>query len=387
MKTYQGTLKKILENNSLLNSKDVKRILVLYLGDEFYVGDCSIRIDKMMFYQSFFSNPIIDFNILQKSGTFIVEGLLKNNPHVNSISSLELSAIDFEIYDVVFCVDYKEEETFLEFLNEKYGDKICSDQFRLAVFTIKHVMGLVPESDFIFPVNKNLTNHIGIQPGNIYITEEEREWGNNWLKMNGLKDNEKLFILLDSTSRRNKLLNIDVYFDYLKAILRIGNIKVLNFDEKNIGKQEFYSQWLSTENIGKMIFSKGLTLRQALCIIGSDYTRFIFGPCTGLIHCASSIYNYFLRNGMSRAKVPHMITYTGSYPPGEKAFDWWGNYPLVNCLLLKGTGNKKEIVVLNNLSEEEQHSTEALPCTEYTAKMLIDYTAGLLRPRPVSVSY
>jgi hypothetical protein len=379
MKKYQGTLEKILENNSLLDSKTIKRILIIYLGKDVFIGDCSIRIDKLMFFKSFFCNPIIDFNVLQKSVSSVVEGLLKNSPYVNSISNLELSDIDFEVYDIVFCVDYKEEEMLLEFLDEKYGDKISSDQFRLAVFTIKHQMRLIPESDFIFPVNKSLTNYIGNQPGNIYLTEQERKWGNHFLKMNGLKENESLFIVLDSTSRKNKLLNIDVYFDYLKFILKIENIKVLNFDESRLGKWEFYRAWLGAENFGKIIFSKGLTLRQALCIIGSDHTRLIFGPCTGLIHCASGIYNYFLRNGMSSEQVPHMITYTGRYSPGEKAYDWWGNYPLVNCLLLKEKENKREIVVLNDLSEEEKHSEETLPCSEYTAKMLIDYTAELLR--------
>ncbi|HEX8529308.1 MAG TPA: hypothetical protein VF646_04775, partial [Cytophagales bacterium] len=175
-------------------------------------------------------------------------------------------------------------------------------------------------------------------------------------------------------SSRDKVLGITVYFEFLKSILQDGNAKVLIFDENTIGKEEFYRQWLGDETADRIIFSKGLSLRDNLCLIGSRHTRLVVGPCTGLMHCASSIYNNYVSNGMDPRDVPLIVVYTGQYSKANKsAHYWWEGAPLVNCLLLKAKNNRKEVVLLSSLPDAERELNDTLPCRDYTAGLLTEF--------------
>jgi hypothetical protein len=378
MKEFQTILDQIVFNTQSIDYDNVRRVLVLYEEKMIRIGDCCIRFDKLKYFKSFLKNATVDINFSIKENFNVYNAFLKNNPHVNSISTLSWKDIDFESYDIVFCVKY-DERAFLDFLHERYCNLIGKNQFRVAVFSLAHVL-LEPKKDAhqVFPLIQNLIEHIkGIGRdssylGELYINGEEQAWANQWLESKGMEANERLFIICDSGSNRGKLINIGVYFDVLKFLLRKENSKVLIFDEKGIGKEEFYQACLSKNSMKKIIFSKCLTLREDLCIIASKYTKLIFGPCTGLMHCASSIYNNYVNRGMNASEAPLMITYTGQYSKENgNANVWWGNSPLVNCLLLKEKNNKKQIVLLNDLTEEEKNANDSLPCSEYTAEMLI----------------
>jgi ADP-heptose:LPS heptosyltransferase len=373
MKEFQTILNKIKLNTQRINYDNARQVLVLYEEKITLIGDCCIRFDKFKYFKSFLKNATVDINFSIKDNFKFYDAFLKNNPNVDGIFTLSWKDIDFERYDIVFCIKY-DERAFLEFLHEKYYNLVREDQFRLAVFSMSQLI-LKPQKDTyqIFPVNQPLLDYIkGPQLGELYIDEEEQTWANQWLESKGLQANEDLFILCDSTSNREKLLNIIVYFDVLKFLLRKENIKVLIFDEKDIGKEDFYQAWLQNDT-KKLIFSKRLMLREDLSIMASKHTKLIFGPCTGLMHCASSIYNNYVNRGMSVKDVPVMITYTGQYTQeNETANTWWGNSPLITCLLLKERNHKKQIVLLNNLTEEQRNTPDSLPCSEYTAEMLIE---------------
>jgi hypothetical protein len=137
-----------------------------------------------------------------------------------------------------------------------------------------------------------------------------------------------------------------------------------------MGKELFYREWLGEKYMSRFIFSRGLTLREDLCLISSGYTKLVFGPCTGLLHCASGIYNNFRRHGLREAALPALIVYTG---PWDAQF-WWGKSPLVDCLLLPRMAADKQLAVLNDLDENEQRLfNNRLDCSEYTALMLTGY--------------
>jgi hypothetical protein len=377
MKEFQTILNQVVFNTQSINYDNVRRVLVLYEEKIYFIGDCCIRFDKLKYFKSFLYNATVDVNFSIKENFKFYNAFLKNNPNINSISTLSWKDIDFESYDIVFCVKY-DEGAFLDFLHEKYCNLIGKNQFRVAVFSLSQSL-LRPQKDAyrVFPVNQNLLEHIkgpgrDSQLGELYINGEGQTWANQWLESKGLEANEDLFIICDSASSREKLINIGVYFDVLKFLLRKENSKVLIFDEKGIGKEEFYQACLGKNSMKKMIFSKCLTLREDLYIMASKHTKLIFGPCTGLMHCASSIYNNYVNRGMNASEVPLMITYTGQYTENQNANFWWRNSPLISCLLLKEIHNKKQIVLLNNLTEEEKNANDSLPCSEYTAEMLID---------------
>ena len=383
----QAVLSNIVFNTQRINYGTIGRVLVLYEEQIAFIGDCCLRFDKLKYFKSFLKNATIDVNFSIGSNFKFYNAFLTNNPHIDSISTLSWDNIDFESYDIVFCAKY-DERAFLQFLHERYGHLIMQDQCRLAVFSLSQLL-LRPQNDttHVFPVNKNLLEYIrscdqNSRLGELYVNDEEQAWANQWLESKGLRPNEDLFIVCDSASSREKLINIAVYFDVLKFLLRKENSKVLIFDEKGIGKEEFYQQCLGKNNMRTIIFSKRLTLREDLCILASRYTRLILGPCTGLLHCASSIYNNYVNRGMNVSEVPLMITYTGHYTRENKnANFWWGNSPLINCLLLKKRNDRKQIVLLRDLSEHEKNTDDSLPCSEYTAEMLIEFINSKLQTR------
>ena len=366
--------------DAMQNSTEQK-ILILYEEKIKYLGDFCIRFDKISFCKSFF-NASIDINFTNKENKKYYEALLINNPNLAAVSDLEWENIEFDNYDLVFCAAY-DENRLKEFICKKYNYNAGE---RFVVFSISEVL-LAPDPNAVrvFPVNSDFMAQVQLiarHPGLLYVSEEEREWGNRWLESRGLKQGEELFIFLDSTTKRSKLINIQVYFEVLQFVLNRAKVKVLIFDEKSIGKEEFYRQWLGEEQAEKLIFSKGLELREDLRIIASSFTRLIFGPCTGLMHCASGIYNYYVQSGKSLKEVPLMITYTGQYPKEENNADlWWGSSPLVQCLLLQKRNNETKLALLSALSEAEKISEEQVPCSEYTSRMLIDFLDGQLKLR------
>jgi hypothetical protein len=358
--------------------KDVKSILIAFENRIFSLGDNCIRLDRMKYLKSFFPNTRIHINILYEKTNKLIDALLVNNPNVDGFSTSEWTDVDFNSYDIVF-LGAQDEDALLELIHSKYIDIFDGTQFGVSVFSIsKWIIDPQLNPRQAFPVYEELEKYINScivkQGGELYITEDEQKWGNRWLEAKGFKEGEGLVIVLDATLRF-KLLNIEVYLEVLAFLLSKDNIKVLIFDESNRGKEQFYASWLSDEQMGKMIFSNGLKLREDLCIIGSNHTRLVFGPCTGLMHCASSIFNSYLKRGIcSIDEVPRMICYTGTYLElVPNANFWWGNEPLVTCLLLKDVGNGPQVVLLDELPAEEKESYVQIPCSEYTAEMVIDF--------------
>lgn len=374
MNSCPSTLEKIAGRAAELSLGDVRKILILYEEKILYIGDCCVRFNRFKYFKSWLNNASIQINFTLQENRKFYEGLLKYNPHVDRITDLGWDAIDLDEYDIVFCVSL-DEPKILGFLDSKYGEAIAAGRFRPVVLSISDLtLQYGPRPGYIFPTLDEMARYIlEPRPGELYLSKAEKTWANEWLEEKGIKEDDRLFIILDSSSSRKKIMNITVYFEVLSYLLSKSKIKILIFDENTVGKEEFYSQWLDKQSMKKMIFSKGLSLRDNICLIGSKYTRLIFGPCTGLMHCASSVYNYYLNSGTDIRDIPLMITYTGVYVhEHENASFWWGTSPLMNCLLLRKYNGSIVMMQLHELTEFEKGLKDTYPCSEYTARMFID---------------
>jgi hypothetical protein len=381
MQNKQQVLQRIQENTTQVSRHDVRRVIVLYEEEIHNIGDCCVRFDKLKYFRSFFDNAEVSINFRLKKNRKYTDSFLKNNPHLAAVTEAEWEEIDFPSYDVVIAIAYNEEK-FLQFLYARYGPAIAEGSYNASVYSMSQL--ILPPVNFgryIFTLNEALTEHVKTPgPGELYLSSAERGWGNAWLEEKGMKPGEDLVILLDSTLRKEKLLRMDVYFEFLSVLLGRDNVKVLVFDEAGVGKEEFYRAWLGDKLMAKMIFSKGLKLREDLCIIGSGYTRMMFGPCTGLLHCASAIFNRYVSEGMPPADAPLLVVYTGQYAGLEQnANAWWGNAPLISCLMLKQRNGRKELTLLSSLSEEDKAKNDSLPCSEFTTALLLEFVASRLR--------
>lgn len=362
---------------SAVPNDTVKQVLILCEERINYLGDFCVRFGRLRYFKSFFNNAAIHLNYSHKEDNRFFDSLLLNNPYLDSISALCWSEIDFEKYDIVFYAAYNE-KGFIEFLHEKYDEVINTLQFRVRIFSFSRIL-LVPKPDLkyvqVFPHYDELANYISQAAftAELFISKEEQQLGDRWLEANGIKKNEKLFVIVDSAKLESKLLQPDVYFEFLTYLTNRENVRLLIFDEQRIGKDKLYYQKIGEKNFDKIIFSMGRPLRDDLCAIASTYTRFVFGPCTGLMHCSSSIYNFYVNNGMEKQHVPLLVTYTGQYPEPTSAGRWWGQSPLVSCIMLKERANRKEIVELHSLPETEKEMRDQLPCSAYSADILIDF--------------
>lgn len=380
MKNTQFTLSKIRDNCRKESRTNIKKILILQEEKVPLIGDSCLWFGKLKHVSSFFNNAVIHMNFVKNQNEKFIDALLKGNPHVESITTLERSEIAFENYDLIITITYKE-QSLLQFFHDKYGEAIANDEFKLTVFSLSEsILDPVDNAQYVFPVHQYLGQYAHPQPAELYISDEERVWANRWLKEKGLQEGERLFILLDSTSTRDKLLSLPVYFEFLCFALQQPNAKVLIFDEAGLGKEDFYREWLGSAGMKKMIFATRNTLRQDIALIASSYTSLMFGPCTGLMHCASSIFNNYVNNGMPAEEVPVIVVYTGQYDPSElHAYKWWGSSPLVHCLMLKNKQGKKELRTLTGLTEHERQLNDSLPCTEFTSNMLINFVGTKLK--------
>jgi len=372
-------LQSIAQNNACSNRQNTERVLVLYEDPEFFIGDTCIKFNLLGLCKAYYSNADVTINFTG-AHTSMYEAILNGNPDFDSFLHQHMEEIDFLRYDVVICASSKESVLFA-LLQSKYKKEIAQQQFPVAFYSIsRYILRPAAQPAFEFPVHEALfayvQAHESSKTSRIHISNGEREWGNQWFRQKGVKEDEEVFILLDSSSAKNKLLTTMAYFDVLKNLLSRDKCKVLIFDEKSIGKESFYKEWLGPRLFEKMIFSKSLLFRQDLRLIASTYTRAVIGPCTGLIHCASAIYNNFIANGMPEWAVPLLITYTGKYFQKERntAESWWGNAPLVNVLVLRNANGRKAMTLLSDMTKQERASAETLlPCEQYTSEMILDF--------------
>jgi hypothetical protein len=245
---------------------------------------------------------------------------------------------------------------------------------------------MVDNSIAIFPSYSDFLERadveIDIRPDELFISTEEREWGNRWLEANGVKKHEKVYVFVDATSNSNKFLRVDIYFTMLEWFLKRDNVRILIFDEVGNNKKDFYRMWLGDELTNEIIFSTRQEFRNDLCLLASDYIKFIIGPCTGLLHCASDIYNHFVSAGMPRRDVPLIVVYTGSFNDftGYLPNSWWGGSPLVKCMVLCNTTGRPAIQLLDEMDENAKTRADILVnCKEYTMSMLFEFFRARFR--------
>lgn len=393
-------LDRIVQNGNNFKNEEVRKVLIIFSQDVFFLGDTFIKLDKFKVCRHYFSNAVIHLNVICKdSHQNSYRALLKHNPYIDDVFWEQLSNIAIEDYDLIICATNKESR-LLEILAEKYKDIILDGRLKTSICSFSASV-LYDHQNAGAPSINNMTDNgedaifSGYGDLMLYamdffnknvlelnILNEERDEANKWLAAKGLESDERLFVFIDSASRKEKLLRTDVYFDVLTHILNTEKSKVLIFDEKSVGKNEFYVEWLGEALANKIIFSEGLSLRDDLCLLSSDHVEMILGPCTGLLQCASGIYNSIARKEEPLKEIPLLITYTGEYTSKEKnASVWWGaRSPLMNCLLIKEIYGKKKLCLLDDLSNEEKFKTHnVMPCKEYTSAMIIDFITSNLK--------
>lgn len=368
----------IQRNNLRFDRTRAESVLILYEYETFFIGD-SLRIFGWLgAAQAYFTHARIEVNCVKHHK--MVGELLRHNPYVARVSGHAWENLDFAAYSLVITITNREAQ-LRKILEDRYRETLA-EEFWTAVYSCPVLQDPYELGKYILPVYHELIDQVKQykeRANALFVTDEEKAWADGWLRENGLRETDNLLIILDSTSSRSKFLRMDVHCELLEYFLSRENAKVLIFDEQGKGKKMFYTQWLGAALAGNLIVSEKMSLREAVCLLGSSYAKLIFGPSTGLLHCASGIYNTRLKAGMRPADLPIMITYVG-YDALKRTqaneWDWWGG-SLVNCILLrKDPEGRKEIHFI-----EEHNQTGLLPCQEFTSELLLDFVGRNYREK------
>lgn len=353
----------IRSNNEGIDHKRVRRALVIIDFDGFRIGDSVVFFSYLRALESYLENASIDL-----CTTTAHYSILKNNP-IPSRLFFDFAAVDCTEYDLflLFC---NEEGKYLDPLADMYTRPESKGDFTACVFSLVSFTYIPP----LLPFYKSFLNYqmdeynqtrsvIGQE---VFVSQEEKAWATDFLREKGVKEDEKVIVLLDGASQEKKLLEPTVFFEVVNYFRTFSKVKILIFDENNIGKEALFRNALNDDALEDFIFVKQQPLRQAICLLSTDYIALIFGPCTGLLHCASGIYNSFVQAGMPMEDIPAMITYSG-HDPDLNEWEWWGE-SWVDCIYLEE--DPQEGVQIKRLTGREYQS---LPCTEYTGPLLINY--------------
>lgn len=366
-------LKATIANNELLKEQQIEKLLFIIDPAEFYVGDSCILISYLRQVKDCFKGASIYVNYNDTFKDYA--DLLENNPFITGVSSEKWDHIPIEDYQMVILLTGKE-ESFLDLLDRKFGEKIKAGVFEVQFYSM--TSSLDKKVDIHFPpchvLNEYmLQNEQKYNPlHELFLTSEEKRWGDSWLEANGLENDEHVIVLIDDTTSKNKLLRANVYFDILEYLCNYPKVKFLVLDKYKSDKAMVYKAWLQEKSLDRIIFGSELSLRSVLSILGSKYIKVVFGPCTGLMHCSAGIVGQQLKEGRSVEEAPAIIVYTGQYPQGAgNAHFWWGR-SLVDCWVLHQNQNsQKEIFSLTKESEIIINSLRVLPCSEYDSNLII----------------
>ncbi len=361
------------------NNKDVDRdalsVLINYKTKEYFIGDSVHRLRHLKLIRNYFLNAKIIINVHHR----IDFAILQNNPYINQLAFKDLSLLKLSEYDLIITIG-DDRNLFTELI-KSYSSELREKTFKTGVFSLTRYLKIDEGENYILPLYKKLHDFIVDEENlsrlekEIFILNEEKEWANQWFRMKGVKSNEKVIVIVDSTSLREKLLPLEVHFEIVRFFLENESHKILVFDESGIGKSFFYNEWLTDKFKHRLIFAEKLKFRQELTLLSSDYIKFIFGPCTGIMHCASAIHNVSVSKYGKAKEPPGIMVYAGEditrnlnkYLWWHKSY-WWGDDEVAKCCVLKYVGDKrKEIVWIN------PNIHGYLPCSEYSSMLLQNF--------------
>ncbi|PZR16215.1 MAG: hypothetical protein DI539_17835 [Flavobacterium psychrophilum] len=346
-----------------LDRTKVRRLLLIYELEKNFIGDSCRRFAKLEQFKTFFPNAVMDMNAIGYYAPTAM--LLKNNPYIGAITNLPWQRIEFDKYDIIICVTDLEQE--LKAILEEKGN-LNESYLKLPVYSVGIPKRVFPEYD---ELNSQLVNSDPNNPTRdavkLYVDEKERRWANEYLGNMGINDEERVIFFLDTSTSSEKVLNEKNQIEILSYFASMSNTKIIVFDEDNKGKKDFYLSRTDEAISEKLLFVNGLNLRQTICLLASNFTKMVFGPSTGLMHCASGVFRNYVNLGMPPEEVPLILVYLSNEPKGFIEWDWWGD-SLATCSVLKEHAGVRK---LTRLTADNQEGL--LSSSEYTQALFIDF--------------
>jgi len=348
--------------------ESVRSILILIdTIDSARIGDTIIWLSRFKYIQHYFPHAGLHVNAPSPFWNELALYL----PHIRRVSNLPPAELDLKGYDVVLLI-VDDEAAFLAMV-EAYVRR--HPGISLSVAFIYHPFVKSMEGKRI-PFLKRLFEFSypgllveDINRCEICLSEEEMLQAGRLLQEKAPEGG--LIIYFDRASEFRKMLKMSVNVQLIKYLQSRAGCRLVLFDPFEEKKDEFYGR-LGVD-MEKTVLLKGLSVRQACAVMADKRVVMILGPCTGLMHAASGVYNFLLKKKL-RDVLPAMIVFTGVYEDLGNAGIWWEGR-LADCIIIKATkeGDKK-LFRLDEVDPLEMRlQKDILPCKEYTFDLIREY--------------
>jgi hypothetical protein len=277
----------------------------------------------------------LDINLPDPAEYRIAAEVLKNDPLVGRCVNLPYGEIPYWEYQAVLHYTVFRDCEIARVLIEHYERFLAASPGGIAFYSLPanqwDLENLYGDSwrDFRYPLpllNAPPEVFLGaIGNHYIYLDAEERAWAASWLAQAGVSPDDGLIVFVDEASVREKVLQPHCSLRVLEHFLSMDGVKVLMYDIRDQGKKDFYRRRLSPELFEKIIFSTRNGLRRDLALLAASNVKMIFGPDTGIMHCASGVHSALVAdNPALDAERPLILVYAGRWM-GFNMWNFWSN--------------------------------------------------------------
>jgi len=350
----------------------VRKVLFCLDGlDNTKIGDLIVRLSEAKIVCHYFANARITINCPAR----LLHELAKNVTFIHAFTALKAEEIDFTGYDVILL--YVDEQGKYAKLvarhNQETGRNVpcyrLNDSYK---FEDRLSAAPLLEPLFQFDYPPELIRDMNRRE--IVLSDGEMAEGTAILDahLRRTPGNEELILFIYSASAYSKTFRMSVIIELIRYFQALPGYRLVILDP--FDDKEQYLRMMNV-NIDEAVVLKHLSLRQTFSVMADPRMGLILGPCTGLMHAASGVYNSLVKRSL-RTNLPALAVYTGLYEREglQTAAQWWYG-SLAKCLILKtdGAGNKR-IVTLEEQDEVDMpFQKDVLPCREYTAALVQEY--------------
>lgn len=357
---FEVMLTKILAVNERRKGTTYRRVLIL---DDYkrrlYIGDSTIwlsLIRRLLRCCGSYEDVVIncDNSRLLPRLSELYEKAFQGNV---SFQGLSWDQINFDSYDLIIL----ETDIVLKFFLHIHPLLHAVSLKNTSIYTISPLIDrpLVHTYNWGFFEN-HLENEAG-EPGDltlssdkeIFISEEERMVAELWLKEKGLTDDDDLIIILNGSSRDEKIILPEEFTKLIKLMLQQKNSKILVFNTDYANEETLQ---LTVDQKERFIYAPFQGIRRDLNIIVSRFTKVVIGPCTGILHLANGAFVYLLNKQLIAIdKLPFMMVYTGlqQHDVNYLPHNWWNN-SLVKCAVIIKINGEDALVALDEIIANTQ---------------------------------
>ncbi|WP_143569738.1 glycosyltransferase family 9 protein [Tenacibaculum agarivorans] len=324
-------------------------VLIFFDFETFFVGGALRHTSQFRLLQQFFPNAEIHFT---SSDSRVVE-LALNSPELRSLELKQYKEVPYDEYDCVVFLSERETEIANHIVSKYY--KLFSRKIDTIMFSISS-FSYAEDVKVFFPVLLELVGmkfdqdiRLDCHKNKVHLSKEEIDWANTYLAEKGVKKDDMLVIINDSSALDGKVIKEGEFINLIKLILEKQDTKILIYDVKNVGKRSHFKEYLNEEMLDRILFVAETSLREDISLMAGNNVKAIIGPCTGMMHCASGIYNV-----SKDKKAPLILVYKGNFEDMGSAYGtnyWWGKNDLVDCVLkMKGVG---ELIHLSDIEDQD----------------------------------